>query len=167
MNYRVACSTRMLPNFRSPVRNRLSQMASHFSSGAGVSLVELPKSNNFTSKLPPDPAFETPEISHKAPRETLGPRMVKGALFTYVRPEPTDAPELLGVSPKAMKDLGLKPGEDQTAQFKALVAGNEIWWDEEKGGVYPWAQCYGGKYPYSDHRIMDSNMYRLAIVSHS
>jgi uncharacterized protein YdiU (UPF0061 family) len=128
-------------------------MASHFSSGAGVSLVELPKSNNFTSKLPPDPAFETPEISHKAPRETLGPRMVKGALFTYVRPEPTDAPELLGVSPKAMKDLGLKPGEDQTAQFKALVAGNEFWWDEEKGGVYPWAQCYGGKYPYSDHQV--------------
>ncbi|KAJ6001787.1 hypothetical protein N7499_002349 [Penicillium canescens] len=144
MNYLVACSTRMLPNFRSPVRNRLSQMASHFPSGAGVSLVELPKSNNFTSKLPPDPAFETPEISHKAPRESLGPRMVKGALFTYVRPEPTDAPELLGVSPKAMKDVGLKPGEDQTAQFKALVAGNEFWWDEEKGGVYPWAQCYGG-----------------------
>ncbi|KAJ5317296.1 hypothetical protein PENANT_c034G04245 [Penicillium antarcticum] len=119
-------------------------MASHFSSGVGVSLVELPKSNNFTSKLPPDPAFETPEISHKAPRESLGPRMVKGALFTFVRPEPTDAPELLGVSPKALKDLGLKPGEDQTTQFKALVAGNEIWWDEEKGGVYPWAQCYGG-----------------------
>ncbi|KAJ5775951.1 uncharacterized protein N7511_000962 [Penicillium nucicola] len=144
--YRAVRLSRMLPNLRSPIRNRLSQMASHFSSGAGVSLVELPKSNNFTSKMPPDPAFETPEISHKAPREALGPRMVKGALFTYVRPEPTDAPELLGVSPKAMKDLGLKPGEDQTEQFKALVAGNEVWWDEEKGGIYPWAQCYGEIY---------------------
>jgi hypothetical protein len=153
MNYRIICSNRMLPNFRSPVRNRLSQMAAQFSSGAGVTLSELPKSNNFTSKLPPDPAFETPEISHKAPREALGPRMVKGALFTYVRPEPTDAPELLGVSPRAMKDLGLKPGEDQSAQFKALVSGNDIFWDEEKGGVYPWAQCYGGKYLSSDHRF--------------
>lgn len=129
------------------VRNRLGQMASHLSSSssAGTSLADLPKSNVFTSKLPPDPAFETPESSHKAPRETLGPRMVKGALFTYVRPEPVDETELLGVSSKAMEDLGLKPREEQTPQFQALVAGNKIWWDEEKGGIYPWAQCYGGK----------------------
>ncbi|KAJ5765548.1 hypothetical protein N7520_005107 [Penicillium odoratum] len=117
-------------------------MTSHLSHGS--SLVDLPKSNIFTSKLPPDPAFETPESSHKAPREALGPRMVKGALFTFVRPKPNEAPELLGVSPKAMEDLGLKAGEEETAQFKALVAGNEIWWNEDKGGIYPWAQCYGG-----------------------
>lgn len=128
------------------IPHRLAQMASHLSSPAGTSLVDLPKSNNFTSKLPPDPAFETPESSHKAPRDTLGPRMVKGALYTYVRPEPTDEPELLGVSPRAMEDLGLKPGEEQTPQFRALVAGNEIWWSEGKGGIYPWAQCYGGKF---------------------
>ncbi|CAG7945312.1 unnamed protein product [Penicillium salamii] len=124
-------------------RTRLSQMASHFSSDAGVSLTALPKSNVFTSKLPADPAFETPESSHNAPRETLGPRMVKGALFTYVRPEPAEGSELLSVSSKAMKDLGLKPGEEKTSQFQALVAGNEIWWSEERG-IYPWAQCYGG-----------------------
>ncbi|EDN04189.1 conserved hypothetical protein [Histoplasma mississippiense (nom. inval.)] len=85
---------------------RIAQMAAHLSGShtrngssnsvtAGVSLDELPKSNNFTSKLPADPAFETPESSHNAPREALGPRLVKGALFTYVRPEPTDQPELL------------------------------------------------------------------------
>ncbi|KAJ5322987.1 hypothetical protein N7452_011276 [Penicillium brevicompactum] len=125
-------------------RNRLNQMASHFSSGSGISLAELPKSNTFTSKLPADPAFETPESSHNAPRETLGPRMVKGALFTYVRPEQAEGSELLSVSSKAMQDLGLKAGEEQTSQFKALVAGNEIWWNEEQGGIYPWAQCYGG-----------------------
>lgn len=125
-------------------RNRLNQMASHLSTH-GSSLADLPKSNVFTSKLPPDPAFETPEASHKAPRETLGPRMVKGALFTYVRPEPTEGSELLGVSSKAMEDLGLKTGEEETAQFQALVAGNEIWWNEDKGGIYPWAQCYGGQ----------------------
>ncbi|KZN84785.1 UPF0061 protein [Penicillium chrysogenum] len=135
MNFRVLVSSRKyMFRLRPPsARNRLIQMA-HLST-AGTSLAELPKSNVFTSKLPPDPAFDTPESSHKAPRETLGPRMVKGALFTYVRPEQTDEPELLGVSSKAMKDLGLKPGEEQTSRFKALVAGNEIWWNEEQGGL--------------------------------
>ncbi|KAF9885445.1 hypothetical protein FE257_012881 [Aspergillus nanangensis] len=110
----------------------------------GSSLSELPKSSVFTSKLPPDPAFETPESSHGAPRETLGPRMVKGALYTFVRPESAEEAELLDVSPKAMKDLGLSPEEEHTSQFKELVSGNKIFWNEESGGIYPWAQCYGG-----------------------
>lgn len=144
-------SSRVFHTPSTSFQTRLGQMAFHLSSSSssssapGASLADLPKSNVFTSKLPPDPAFETPESSHKAPRETLGPRMVRGSLFTYVRPEPVDEPELLSVSPRAMKDLGLKPGEEQTPQFKALVAGNEIWWNEEQGGIYPWAQCYGGK----------------------
>ncbi|KAI9368071.1 hypothetical protein BJX61DRAFT_546879 [Aspergillus egyptiacus] len=120
-----------------------SQLSSNDAS-LGLSLTELPKSSVFTSNLPADPAFETPEASHKAPRERLYPRLVKKALFTYVRPETTEAPELLGVSPRAMKDLGLKPGEETTDQFKAVVAGNQFFWNEETGGVYPWAQCYGG-----------------------
>lgn len=131
-------------------RNRLNKMASQFPSGTGLPLVELPKSDTFTSKLPSDPAFKTPESSHNAPRDKLGPRIVKGALFTYVRPEQTNESELLGVSWKAMKDLGIKSGEEKTARFRALVAGNEIWWNEEQGGVYPWAQCYGGQYPHCD-----------------
>ena len=117
----------------------------HSSGSARVSLAELPKSNVLTSKLPPDPAFETPEISHRAPRESLGPRMVKGALYTYVRPEPSEDPELLGVSPRAMEDIGLQPGQENTQEFRDLVSGNKIFWDEERGGVYPWAQCYGGE----------------------
>ncbi|KAL2001596.1 hypothetical protein VTN02DRAFT_1551 [Thermoascus thermophilus] len=124
-------------------------MVSHFADGAGhqaaaLSLADLPKSNVFTSKLPPDPAFETPEVSHNAPREALSPRLVRGAMYTFVRPEPAEEPELLGVSPKAMEDIGLRKGEEQTPEFKALVAGNKIFWDEQSGGVYPWAQCYGG-----------------------
>ncbi|OJD21332.1 hypothetical protein ACJ73_07326 [Blastomyces percursus] len=149
----------LLRNIRQPhiVRFRIAQMAAHLSSShtrngnrngnlfaTGVTLAELPKSNNFTEKLPADPAFETPESSHNAPREALGPRLVKGALFTYVRPEPTDQPELLSVSPQALKDIGLKDGEEETAQFRDLVSGNKIFWDKENGGIYPWAQCYGG-----------------------
>lgn len=132
---------------------RLAQMASHigsngYANGAGsptsVSLADLPKSNNFTSKLPPDPAFPTPLDSHQAPRPKLGPRMVKDALYTYVRPEPAEDHELLGISSRAMRDIGLREGEEKTPDFQDLVAGNKFFWDEENGGIYPWAQCYGG-----------------------
>ncbi|KAL8716072.1 MAG: hypothetical protein Q9225_006242 [Loekoesia sp. 1 TL-2023] len=112
---------------------------------AGVSLQDLPKSNIFTTNLPPDPEYKTPPASHNAPRENLGPRMVKGALYTYVRPEETSEPELLGISPAAMRDIGLRPGEENTSEFKSLVAGNKIYWDPStEKGIYPWAQCYGG-----------------------
>jgi len=153
----ITPSIHPLTSIRTGTHLRLNQMASHLSTNSPappgtMSLADLPKSNVFTSKLPADPAFETPEASHKAPRQTLGPRMVKGALFTYVRPEPVEEPELLGVSPRAMADLGIKPGEEQTASFQALVAGNEFAWTEEEGGVYPWAQCYGGSF-FSSCRI--------------
>lgn len=136
---------------------RLVQMTAHLSNGAavngntsndtfsGVSLQDLPKTNIFTSKLPPDSKYKTPSASHNAPREDLGPRMVKGALYTFVRPEETVEPELLGVSPAALRDIGLSPGEENTSDFKALVAGNKIYWDSStEEGIYPWAQCYGG-----------------------
>lgn len=116
----------------------------HASKKAHCTLADLPKSNNFTSKLPPDSAFPTPRASHNSPRLELGPRMVQNALFTFVRPVPVDQPELLGVSSRAMEDIGLKQGEEDTQDFKDMVAGNKIFWTEEKGGTYPWAQCYGG-----------------------
>ncbi|OJJ44196.1 hypothetical protein ASPZODRAFT_135687 [Penicilliopsis zonata CBS 506.65] len=120
-------------------------MASQISNRTrGVSLDKIQKTNTFTSKLPPDPAFETPEVSHNAPRETLGPRLVKGAMYTFVRPEPSEETKLLGVSPKALEDIGLKLGEESTPEFQALVSGNKLYWSEQAGGVYPWAQCYGG-----------------------
>lgn len=138
---------------------RFHHMASSLQkSGEGLSLRELFKSSVFTSKLPADPAFETPEISHRAPREALGPRLVRGALYTFVRPEPAEEYEILGVSPKALDDLGLAASEATTQEFHALVSGNEFPWDQSKGGIYPWAQCYGGKschthtvFTYSNH----------------
>ena len=119
---------------------------------AAVSLDNLPKSSVFTSELPPDPQFETPIASHQVPRGKLGPRMVKGALYTYVRPEGTQDPEVLAVSHAAMKDIGLREGEEKTEEFKSLVSGNKIFWDERtQEGIYPWAQCYGGSRPYAKH----------------
>ncbi|KAF1952084.1 UPF0061-domain-containing protein [Byssothecium circinans] len=118
---------------------------------ASHTLQSLPKSNVFTTNLPADPAFPNPSSSHSAPRETLGPRMVKESLYTYVRPEPTSDPELLCVSPRALADIGLSESEAQTDEFREVFAGNKILtWDEkenagdEGGGIYPWAQCYGG-----------------------
>lgn len=110
-------------------------------------LQSLPKSNVFTQNLPPDAAFPTPEDSHEAPRQTLGPRMVKEALFTYVRPDAQGEAEILGVSQRALRDLGLKEEEAQSEDFKKVVSGEKILtWDPEKPdeGIYPWAQCYGG-----------------------
>ena len=120
----------------------------------GVALHNLPKSKVFTSNLPPDPEFKEPIDSHKAPRSELGPRMVKGALYTYVRPEETTEPELLGVSERALNDVGLKESEQESNEFKDMVAGNKIFWDAEtEEGIYPWAQCYGGIYVHPCRRL--------------
>jgi len=162
-------------------RMRLAQMTAHLSNGAmngtngtsngssahssGVNLADLHKTNVFTSSLPPDPAFPTPADSHKAPRRSLGPRMVKGALYTYVRPEESKEHELLGVSERAMRDIGLKPGEEKTEGFKQLVAGNKFFWDEEsREGIYPWAQCYGGAFSICCLDMLILTNCRMAIV---
>ncbi|KAI9689312.1 MAG: hypothetical protein M1822_009962 [Bathelium mastoideum] len=108
-------------------------------------LNDLIKTKIFTDSLPPDSKYPTPSESHKADRSELGPRLVKGALYTFVRPESAKDPELLATSRRALIDIGLKPEEADTEQFKQLVSGNQILWDEEKAeGIYPWAQCYGG-----------------------
>lgn len=112
----------------------------------GKPLKDLPKSWSFTSSLPPDPLFPTPQDSHKTARDKIRPRMVRDALFTWVRPEKQQDPELLGVSPAAMRDLGIQSDEQLTDGFRQFVAGNKLYgWDEDKlEGGYPWAQCYGG-----------------------
>ena len=125
---------------------RLSTTVSTGNVYSGSSLADLPKSNVFTTTLPSDPDFPSPEVSHKAPRDDLGPRTVKGALYTYVRPERSKNAELLAVSNAAIRDIGLRNGEEETADFQDLVAGNKFFWDEVTAeGIYPWAQCYGGK----------------------
>jgi uncharacterized protein YdiU (UPF0061 family) len=110
-------------------------------------LRSIPKSNVFTQNLPVDAAFPTPKDSHNADRKHLGPRMVKEAAFTYVRPDPQGEAELLAVSERALQDIGLSEEEAKSEEFKDVVAGRKILtWDESKPdeGIYPWAQCYGG-----------------------
>ncbi|KAI1637453.1 hypothetical protein F4809DRAFT_319679 [Biscogniauxia mediterranea] len=136
-----------------PHRRRLTRMASQISTGAhnattAASINDIPKSWTFTSKLPADPNFPTPAASHKTPRDQITPRLVRDALFTWVRPQPVTSPELLAVSPAALRDLGIRADDPATnPDFVATVAGNKLQgWDEEaqEGEGYPWAQCYGG-----------------------
>lgn len=113
------------------------------------SLRDLPKTNSFTQKLPPDSEYPTPASSHQAERSKLGPRLVKSAAYTFVRPDPIEKPELLGVSKNALRDLAINPAAVETDEFKETVAGNRIITldgKEEPGehDIYPWAQCYGG-----------------------
>ncbi|KAI0596100.1 hypothetical protein F4775DRAFT_566549 [Biscogniauxia sp. FL1348] len=136
-----------------PHRRRLAQMASQISANSAItaataaSINDIPKSWTFTSKLPADPTFPTPAASHKTPRDQITPRQVRDALFTWVRPQPVTSPELLAVSPAALRDLGIRDDDPATnPDFVATVAGNKLQgWDEEaQEGGYPWAQCYGG-----------------------
>ncbi|KAK4043581.1 hypothetical protein C8A01DRAFT_12902 [Parachaetomium inaequale] len=139
--------SRSFSTFTNPATMAAPNSSSYSQNGEGVTLSALPKSWHFTSSLPADPLFPTPADSHKASREDLGPRQVRGALFTWVRPETQKEPELLAVSPAAMRDLGLAQSEAETEEFKETVAGNRIpGWDSEtlSGPGYPWAQCYGG-----------------------
>lgn len=126
-------------------------MANHLTNGtaAASTLSDIKKSNNFTLHLPTDEGFPTPLDSHSAPREKLHPRLVRNALYTFVRPVPSEEPELLAVSKAAFRDMGLAEEEAESEEFKQVVAGNKFYWeehDEDKQGkgIYPWAQCYGG-----------------------
>ena len=135
-------------------------MASHMANGQTnghtngehqktFSIVDLPKTNTYTQKLPPDEEYPTPSSSHKTERKNLGPRLVKNAAFTYVRPDPIQNPELLGVSKAALRDLAIDPASVESNEFKETVAGNRIITIDGKDepsddDIYPWAQCYGG-----------------------
>ena len=89
-----------------------------------------------------DPSFPTPEAALNAPREKLGPRQVRGAMFTYVTPEGGEPyPEILAVSDSAMVELGLKVSEKTRLDFLHVMAGNSIMED-----IMPWAASYGGMF---------------------
>ncbi|KAF4554216.1 Hypothetical protein D9617_5g070930 [Elsinoe fawcettii] len=136
-------------------------MTSHLSNGHATSktysIRDLPKTNNFTSHLPPDPAYPTPLSSHQAERSALGPRLVKSALYTYVRPDPPSNPEFLSVSPAALRDLQIDPSSTSSPDFLSTVSGSSILTFDPSTApsseseeaqrasiIYPWAQCYGG-----------------------
>lgn len=127
------------------ISEQAQQGATH-GGGGRYTLSDLPKTWRLTSILPADPVFPTPADSHRAPRDQITPRQVRNGLFTWVRPEPQTDPELLAVSPAALRDLNIKSSEAATEQFRQFAVGNILLgWDESQlSGGYPWAQLYGG-----------------------
>ncbi|TGZ82934.1 UPF0061-domain-containing protein [Ascodesmis nigricans] len=121
----------------------MSSAPLHNSTTTGTHTIQsLPKSHVFTSKLPADPRFPTPESSAAAPRASLGPRQVKEAVFTYVAPTPPgNTPQILAVSPLALKTLNLSSSVADDSTFLSLVSGAPTGFESTH---YPWAQCYGG-----------------------
>ncbi|CCG80583.1 YdiU domain protein [Taphrina deformans PYCC 5710] len=102
-------------------------------------LSSIEKTSRFTQHLPPDPAIPTPQAADENVKMTQTPRQVRGALFTYVKPQTSEDYEVLATSPACFETLGLDPAEANTQAFKDLVSGNG-----SLEGIYPWAQCYGG-----------------------
>ncbi|OAA64415.1 putative protein family UPF0061 [Niveomyces insectorum RCEF 264] len=162
------------PTSRTATTTRSMSSSSHKNNGVGAheqqqkqhddpgyTLAALPKTWRFTRALPPDPKFPTPAASHSASRDQLGPRLVRGALFTWVRPEHQDDPELLAVSPAALRDLGIKPSEAATDDFRETAAGNILWgWDEGRrtgasAGAVNGTACEGEK---TDDQIEDDKI---------
>lgn len=135
-----------LPRVALRPRAPVAMATKHTAATIGATLQDLPKSWHFTDSLPADAEYPTPAASHRTPRDQIRPRQVRNAAFTWVRPEEQKDPELLAVSPAALRDLGIQAGQEKTEEFRQLVAGNKLYgWDEEKlEGGYPWAQCYGG-----------------------
>src|SRR4051812_31352078 len=68
-----------------------------------------------------DGSIPTTQDAENKPRP--GPRIVRNAAFTWIKPEQTPDYELLAVSPAAFDSVGLKRGEEATEEFKALVSG--------------------------------------------
>lgn len=112
-----------------------------------TTIEEIPKTWSFTSNLPPDPLYPTPKSSHETERRKLGPRTVKSALYTFVRPAPTQDPQLLATSAAALHDLNIESSSSKSPGFLSVVSGNTVLgYDESDSSskAYPWAQCYGG-----------------------
>ena len=114
----------------------MSQMNGRQQPFSGVSLNDIAKSHTFTDHLPADELIPSPEASRQAQPEKLRQsRLVKGALFTWIAPQPIEEPELIATSLSCLEMLGIKSTEVSTEEFKQIVSGNRIF--EES---YPWAQ---------------------------
>jgi uncharacterized protein YdiU (UPF0061 family) len=90
-------------------------------------LESLSFDNRSTRELPADP------IEGSARRE------LKNACYSRVQPTPVRAPQLVAYSAEVARDLGLDPGECESAAFADVFTGNRF-----LDGMDPHATCYGG-----------------------
>ncbi|KAI9290367.1 hypothetical protein BC943DRAFT_333588 [Umbelopsis sp. AD052] len=66
-------------------------------------------------------------------------RPVHNAVFSYVNPEKAPDPQLLSVSPAALKEIDLTMEETKTSEYLNVFSGNQLLPD-----THPWSLCYAG-----------------------
>lgn len=90
-------------------------------------MININIQDNFNKKLPADPILKN------------SIRQVHKACFSYVTPKQTAKPELLHVSKKMLKNLGLTKTDAKSDNFLKIFTGNKI-----LNNTKPYAMCYGG-----------------------
>ena len=83
--------------------------------------------NTFTSENPADSILKNTR------------RQVEEAVYSYVNPKKTKAPQILHVSEEMASELNISEKELTSEFFKNIVTGNEIY-----PNTKPFAMCYGG-----------------------
>ena len=83
--------------------------------------------NTFTSGNPADSVLKNTR------------RQVEEAVYSYVNPKKTKAPQILHVSEEMASELNISEKELTSEFFKNIVTGNEIY-----PNTTPFAMCYGG-----------------------
>ena len=66
-------------------------------------------------------------------------RQVTEAVFSYVNPKKTEAPQVIHVSQQMATELGISAQETNSDIFKNIFTGNTIY-----PKTKPYAMCYGG-----------------------
>lgn len=92
-----------------------------------ASLTSLSFQHRFTEQLPADAVTG----NHR--------RQVTSACFSYVKPTPVKAPQLVAYSLDMANQLGFNEHNCQSALFTQVFAGNQL-----LEGMTPYAHCYGG-----------------------
>ncbi len=67
------------------------------------------------------------------------PRQVHGAAYSWVKPTPVKAPQLIAVSRRVATMLDLTSADIASAEFADVFTGNKL-----LAGMQPYAMCYGG-----------------------
>ncbi len=91
------------------------------------SLDKLVFDNRFIRQLPADPDMH----NHC--------RQVFGACFSFVKPRPTQAPQLVAYSKEMAHTLGLSEADCESSCFTQIMSGNQL-----LPNMHPYAMCYGG-----------------------
>jgi len=89
--------------------------------------MQIALSHRYTESLPGDPDH------------SRAPRIVEGAAFSYVDPDPVSHPHLLAWSDALGDSLGISRPTAEDDTWLQILSGNARW-----PGTTPYANCYGG-----------------------